>query len=187
MRMRTLLLTTTALMPIVLSPALAGADGGTVVGGAATISGQGSSHVIVQPVEPERDRELEHVQPRDRRARAVHPAELVVGHPQPRHRRARALADPGQHRRERAGVHRQPRRDHFRARRGDQDRRVPGDDERHQEQRLHGRDATTSTSRAGRMPRSSIRGRSRRRTEALRRWWRRACATPAPSRPISAR
>src|SRR4051812_50045656 len=47
MRMRTLLLTTTALMPIVLAPALAGPEGGTVVGGAATISGQGSSHVIV--------------------------------------------------------------------------------------------------------------------------------------------
>jgi filamentous hemagglutinin family protein len=47
MRMRTLLLTTTALMPIVFAPALAGPEGGTVVGGAATISGQGSSHVIV--------------------------------------------------------------------------------------------------------------------------------------------
>ena len=47
MRMRTLLLTTTALMPIVLSSALAGPEGGTVVGGAATISGQGSAHVIV--------------------------------------------------------------------------------------------------------------------------------------------
>src|SRR5436190_9041435 len=46
MRMRTLLLTTTALMPL-LSPAMAGPEGGTVVGGAATISGQGSSHVIV--------------------------------------------------------------------------------------------------------------------------------------------
>ena len=39
MRLRTLLLTTTALMPIVFSPALAGPEGGTVVGGAATISG----------------------------------------------------------------------------------------------------------------------------------------------------
>jgi filamentous hemagglutinin family protein len=47
MRMRTLLLTTTALMPIALASALAGPDGGTVVGGSATISGQGSSHVIV--------------------------------------------------------------------------------------------------------------------------------------------
>ena len=47
MRLRPLLLTTTALMPIVFAPALAGPEGGTVVGGAATISGQGSSHVIV--------------------------------------------------------------------------------------------------------------------------------------------
>src|SRR5262245_47173119 len=47
MRIRPLLLTTTALMPIVLAPALAGPEGGTVVGGAATISGQGSSHVTV--------------------------------------------------------------------------------------------------------------------------------------------
>ena len=47
MRMRTLLLTTTALLPIVLSSAVAGPEGGTVVGGAATISGQGSAHVIV--------------------------------------------------------------------------------------------------------------------------------------------
>src|SRR5688572_19533453 len=46
MRMRTLLLTTTALM-LVFSPAMAGPEGGTVAGGAATISGQGSSHVTV--------------------------------------------------------------------------------------------------------------------------------------------
>ena len=77
--------------------------------------------------------------------------------------------------------------DHFRAGRGDQHRRLPGDDERHQEQRLHGRAATSSASRAGRMPRSSIRARSRRRAGASRRWWRPACATPARSRPISAR
>ena len=47
--------------------------------------------------------------------------------------------------------------------------------------RLHGRDGTISTSRAGRMHRSSTRERSRRRAAALPRWSRPACAIPAPS------
>jgi len=42
--------------------------------------------------------------------------------------------------------------------------------------------ATSSTSRAGRMPRSSTRAGSPPRTAASRRWSRRACATAAPSR-----
>ena len=42
-----LLLTTWALLPLGLTPAAAGPEGGTVVGGAATISGQGGASVII--------------------------------------------------------------------------------------------------------------------------------------------
>src|SRR5882724_4247490 len=47
MRLRNLLLMTTALLPFALSPAFAGPNGGTVVGGQATIQGQGTANVTV--------------------------------------------------------------------------------------------------------------------------------------------
>src|SRR4051794_41928311 len=46
-RLRNLLLATTALLALGMSPAAAGPEGGTVVGGAATIQGQGGPAVIV--------------------------------------------------------------------------------------------------------------------------------------------
>ena len=46
-RLRHLLLATTALLALGASPAAAGPEGGTVVGGAATISGQGGPAVVV--------------------------------------------------------------------------------------------------------------------------------------------
>src|SRR5262245_5952179 len=45
--MRSVLLTITALLALGVAPAAAGPDGGTVVGGAATIQGQGGPAVIV--------------------------------------------------------------------------------------------------------------------------------------------
>src|SRR5882757_2645556 len=47
MRLRNLLLLTTALMPLWFVPAIAGPNGGTVVGGSATIQGQGTANVTV--------------------------------------------------------------------------------------------------------------------------------------------
>src|SRR5882724_4304275 len=47
MRLRNLLLLTTALMPLWFVPAIAGPQGGTVVGGSATIQGQGTANVTV--------------------------------------------------------------------------------------------------------------------------------------------
>src|SRR5215217_7877509 len=46
-RLRILLLISTALMPFGLTSALAGPNGGTVVGGSATINNQGSAHVTI--------------------------------------------------------------------------------------------------------------------------------------------
>src|SRR5215213_1575153 len=46
-RLRILLLISTALMPLGLTSALAGPNGGTVLGGSATINNQGSAHVTV--------------------------------------------------------------------------------------------------------------------------------------------
>src|SRR4029077_9561949 len=46
-RLRNLLLTATALVPIGALPALAGPNGGVVVGGSATIQRQGSANVTV--------------------------------------------------------------------------------------------------------------------------------------------
>src|SRR4051812_49791583 len=46
-RLRHLLLISTALMPLGLMSALAGPNGGTVVGGSATINNQGSANVTV--------------------------------------------------------------------------------------------------------------------------------------------
>ena len=59
------------------------------------MQGQGTRQRHGQPVQPERDRQLAHVQHRRRRAHAVRPAEQpssVIA--QPRDRRARAVADP---------------------------------------------------------------------------------------------
>src|SRR5208282_1729179 len=44
---RGMLLTTSALVPLTLAPAIAGPNGATVVGGAATVQGQGTASVIV--------------------------------------------------------------------------------------------------------------------------------------------
>jgi filamentous hemagglutinin family protein len=46
-RLRNLLLTTSAMMPLGLVPASAGPDGATVVGGAATVQGAGTGNVVV--------------------------------------------------------------------------------------------------------------------------------------------
>ena len=46
-RLRHILLTTTALMPFALSSAFAGPDGAQLVGGQATVSGQGTANVTV--------------------------------------------------------------------------------------------------------------------------------------------
>src|SRR5258707_15808159 len=47
--LRNLLLAATALLTLGLTPAAAGPEGGTVVGGAATIQGQGGASVILNP------------------------------------------------------------------------------------------------------------------------------------------
>ena len=51
-RLRKLLLTTSALLALSLAPAAAGPEGGAVVGGAATIQGQGGPAVIVNQSTP---------------------------------------------------------------------------------------------------------------------------------------
>ena len=76
-RLRTLRarLTATALLALGVAPAAAGPEGGTVVGGAATIQGQGGPSVIVNQSSPQRDHQLEHVQHPRQRERALQSAE----------------------------------------------------------------------------------------------------------------
>ena len=90
---RKLLLATSALVPLGLSPpALANPLGGQVVGGSAAIAGTGTSTVTVDAVEPERRHQLAVVQHRRRRDHPVRPAEFVGDDAQPRHRRCQSVA-----------------------------------------------------------------------------------------------
>ena len=69
-----LVLTTTALIALGVAPAAGGPEGGTVVGGAATIQGQGGPAVIVNQSSHQRDHQLEHVQYPRQRERALQSA-----------------------------------------------------------------------------------------------------------------
>ena len=158
-----------------------------MVGGSANVHGQGSANVTVNQFSQNAIINWHTFNiGAGERTQFIQPNASSVD-PQPRDRRARAVADPRQHRRQRQvfvvnrdGIIFGPGAVINTA-------RLPRDHQRHQERRLHGRALQASTSRAGRMPRSSTWARSRRRAAASRRWSRRACATPAPSRRRSAR
>ena len=92
-----------------------------------------------QPVEPQRDHQLEHVQHPRQRERALQSALELVGRAQPRDRRPGPLRDHGHADRERPGLHHQPRRRPVRPRRRHQHRRLPRQHQRHQERGLRGR------------------------------------------------
>ena len=186
-RFSNLVLATTALIALGAAPAAGGPEGGTVVGGAATIQGQGGPAVIVNQSSQQRDHQLEHVQYPRQRERALQSAQRLVGRAQPRDRRPRAVGDHGHADRQRPRLHHQPRRHPVRARQRGEHRGLPRHHQRHQERRLHGGALQFQhPGPAGCLDRQSGE-RSRRRAAALPRWSRPACATPGPSPRRSAR
>ena len=104
------------------------------------------------------------------------------------HRRPRPVDDLRHAHRQRPGVPDQPERhpDRRRARSSTPSGFLATTHDITQ-RRLHGRPLQLQHSRAGRTPRSSTTAPSPRATRASPRWWRRACATPAPSPRPSAR
>ena len=180
-----LLLTTWALLPLGLTPAAAGPEGGTVVGGAATIQGQGGASVIINQSSSSAIINWNTFNIRaNESVRFNQPSSSSVS-VYPRDRRPRPVGDHGHVDRQRPGVRHQPRRHPVRPRQHGEHGglRPPPMTSR---TRTSWPGANTSTFRAGRMRRSSTRERSRRRAAALPRWWRQACATPGPSPPRSA-
>ena len=185
MRLRHLLLISTALMPLSFA-AHAGPDGARVVGGSATVSGAGSRQRHGQPVQRQGDHQLADVRHRRRREDDVRAAEQQFDRAQSRHRQPGPVADPRQPERQRQGVRRQSATASSSAPARSSTRPASSRPPATSATKTSWRAASTSRSRAGRTPRSSTWERSRRRAAASRRWSRRACATPAPSRPISA-
>ena len=90
-RLHTLLMTTTALLALAPKPGVAGPDGATVVGGAASVAGAGTGNVTVNQTSDRAIINWNTFNIGSRRKHAVQPAEHVVGGAQPRHRRARRL------------------------------------------------------------------------------------------------
>ena len=176
-----------ALAPLAAASVLAGPNNGNVVGGAATIQGQGTANVIVNQVDPERHHQLADVQHRLGRDDENLHAEFELGRARSRHRRPRPVADPRHAVLERQGLSGQSGRHPVRHGRAHQCRQPGGDHQRHRQQRLHGRALQFQHSGQSRTLQSSIWGRSRRKPVASPLWSRRACATPAQSSQSSAR
>ena len=186
-RIRTLLLTSSALLALGTVPGAAGPDGPAVVGGAASVSGAGTSSVIVNQSS---DRAIINWNTfnlgtgESARFNQPNSSSIIA---QPRHRRARRLDHRRHALRQRPRLHHQPRRHPVRPQRHHQHRELPRHHPRHPQRRLHGRADELQhpgpLRRLDRQPRPHHRARP----AASPRWWRRACATPAPSRRRSAR
>jgi filamentous hemagglutinin family protein len=185
-RLRNLLLATTPLLALGLTQASAGPEGASVVGGAATISGQGGPAVIVNQSTSSavinwntfNIRANESVRFNQPNSSSV-ALNRVVGGLGPSEIMGSLTANGRVFIINRDGILFGPgsvvNTAGFLATTNDIKNATSW------------RGGTISTSRAGRMPRSSIRGGSRQRAAALPRWSRPACATPAPSLRRSAR
>ena len=136
--MRSVLLAATALLALGVAPVAAGPEGG--VGGRRSRHhpGPGRPGGDRQPVDQQRNHQLEHVQHPRQRERALQSAQHLVGRAQPRDRRPGPVGDHGHADRQRPRLHHQPRRHPVRPRQRGEHRGLPRHHQRHQERRLHG-------------------------------------------------
>ena len=161
-RFSNLVLTTTALIALGMGPAAGGPAGGTVVGGSATVQGQGGPTVTVKQSTNSAIINWNTFNIGvDESGASISRAR--VGRAQPRDRRSRPVADH-RHADCRTAASSWSIRDGILFGSGAvvEHRGLPRHHERHQPTPTSWPAGTTSTFRAGRMPRSSIRARSRR-------------------------